>query len=143
MLNPLRGFDAVVRAFQYLDIHLALVLVLAAVLTALSWAKLTAKPDGGLRPWLSTKFSSTLAFASLGWSLAYLLSLGVDKNSGGLNPLLTTIATPLIPIITGGITFVESTGTAGAAKPSSGMIAFLAAFIISYQTFVYQISHLW
>lgn len=143
ILDPLRGYAALERTFAYFAIHIVFVIVLSSIMTILSFAKLPAGPPAeGWKSWISSKFTSALAFGTLGFAVAYLLSLGVDKN-GGTNSLLTTIATPMVPLLTGGITFLETAGGNTDVRPRTGMIAFLVAFAVCYQTFYYQISHLW
>ena len=141
-LNPLLGHLAIFRALEYLSIHVAFMIFLSAVLTGLAWLKASKDEKAILVNWSTTKFTSILAFSALGFCLAYLLSLGVTKD-GASNSILTTIAVPLVPLLTGGITWLESANNGGQNKPRTSLIAFLITFVVCYQTFVYQISYEW
>jgi hypothetical protein len=142
-LDPLRVFSALGRTFQFLGGHGLLILVLASLLTGLAVVKSTSEERGNsFRSWAISKFSSNLAFGCLGFALAYLLSLGINSN-GGTNSQLTLIATPLIPLITGGVVYIESNGTAPNAQPRTSVVAFLLSFVLCYQTFYYQLAHRW
>lgn len=74
--------------------------------------------------------------------MAYLLSLGLDQQ-GGKNSALTLVGAPLIPIITGGITYLEAKDGSSSDSPRTGIISFLVSFIFCYQALVFQITFMW
>jgi len=142
-LDPLRATSAIFRTLLYLYMHGLIILVLSILLTLLAAFKSSEAERGdSLRQWAASKFTSNLAFGTLGFALAYLLSQGVNSN-GPINSELQLIVTPLIPLITGGVLYVESNGTAPTGQPRTGIINFLMCFVLCYQTFYYQITFHW
>jgi heme/copper-type cytochrome/quinol oxidase subunit 4 len=141
-LDPLIGWPALFRSVQYLYVHGSFVAVLAIVLTLLSWIKNYKIAKAAPLSWLTGRFISIAAFGFLGFSLAYVLSLGVDKDHG-TNTTLTIVATALVPLITGGIAYIETDRADGTSKPRTGIVAFLICFAVCFQTFYYQLTYSW
>lgn len=142
MRQPFWLWSALYYSIRYLWLHFILAMSVSALLTALAYFKTKRTIEGGVMIWIVNKYLSVFTFSFLGLLVAFFLSRGVDKD-GGPNPTLSNIATALIPLITGGIAYLEGGQISEPNQPRAGMAAFLITALVCYQMFYYQISHLY
>lgn len=96
------------------------------------------KVDGENKPWLAISRATTffLVFSIFGVVIAYFLSLGLkESGTGWENPLVNQFATPLIALLTAGVSFFAKREAPDGALPivSAGVTCFLVECVVCYQ----------
>ena len=142
MSGQFMGLDALKDTLNYFDWHLAIVVVASLVMSC--FAALSGPPPGSSKTgW--TLFAQDavqmLAFALFGFVTAYFLSLGLDRSSDTAdNKLLSSFAAPFIALLTAAIAYFQLKNDVSRDRTVAGLCTFLLVCIVSYQTFLYQLT---
>ena len=145
------GFDAFLLAWEDLNVHFGIVVLVALSITLFSFVRsiiaFFREPIDSLSEWrvINETWNSLIycgSFALFGIFAAYFFILGLKSDDyTERNALLSDFATPVIALLTAGVAFAASRSKIQvAASPLLlGMGSFLLACLLSYQTFTMQI----
>jgi hypothetical protein len=151
-IAPLTGPEAFLAAVGDMYVHFLIVIGIAVAMAAFAVAAdmLAVRKDaaGSAKSFLQRlRFDAVDyalycgAFALFGLVTAYFLALGLNAaNADEPNALASTFATPLIALLTGGVTFVAAKSKSQITSNALvlGILSFLIVCVLSYHTHTKQ-----